>query len=281
MRFDDLKEEWDETPKKGILPLGAKMRMWEQIEKVTENKPRRKPYKWIAAACILLLMSVSGYLYVMPKASAKQLVTHTYPGDIRLLRLPDGSKVWVNQNTIIAYPEAFDGDTRSVTLNGEAYFEVARDASKPFIITSGPITTTVLGTSFRVSTYNNANPEVSVNSGKVKVEGRTNTVLLKKGDAARYENKTKTLLRHTVVPLEPKWKKVLIDVNGYTLEQVINKLSEDHAFTVTYSDNSLSALKIKGILDSRQGFEAMLQTVAFALQVKIEPQGDAMYHISR
>jgi len=281
MRFDDLQDEWDVTPEKGILPQGAKMRMWENIEKATAKRTRRNSYRWIVAACVLLLLSVAGYKYFMPEADAPLLITHTYPGDIRLLRLPDGSKVWVNQNTKIAYAETFEGNTRNVTLTGEAYFEVARDESKPFIITSGAITTTVLGTSFDIRSYSGMPPEVIVHSGKVKVEGRSNTVFLEKGDAAQYNDKTKTVRKETVMATMPEWKKALMDVDGYTLEQVINQLKENNIFTVTYGDENLRTLKIKGILDSRQGFDEMLQTVAFALQVKIEPEGNAIYHISR
>ncbi|TRW27241.1 iron dicitrate transport regulator FecR [Flavobacterium zepuense] len=282
MGLKELQDKWNATPDKGILPLSTKTRMWESIEAATIAKRRRKTYQWLAAACMLLLLSVSTYYFLnTPQANANIVVTHTYPGDIRLLRLPDGSRVWVNQNTIIEYPEVFEGNTRNVTLTGEAFFEVARDESKPFIITSGNITTTVLGTSFSVASYKNNSAMVSVHSGKVKVEGKQNKVFLVKGNAAIYRPATNMLQKNTVPVCEPNWKKSLIDIDGLTLQQVIAQLNKVKAFNVEYANDGLKELKIKGILDSRQGFEAMLQTIAFALEVKIEPHGPTTYRISR
>lgn len=282
MGLKELKNKWDATPQKGILPDGAKMRMWESIEKATLKKRRLPTYQWLAAACIAAVLSFTGYqLLTLNVSDTKMIITQTYPNDVRLLRLPDGSKVWVNQDTKIEYPEIFEGNTRNVTLEGEAYFEVAKDASKPFIITSGTITTTVLGTSFSITSYKCQAPEVRVRTGKVKVATNTDKVYLEKGYAAIYQPETSTLNKQTTPTLEPYWKKALIDIDGYTLSEVINELKKDHAFTVSYSTEDLKLLKIKGTLDSRQGFKEMLQTIAFALQVKIETTGPNTFRISR
>ena len=283
MKFNDLQEEWDATPEKGILPQGAKMRMWQSIEKATTQRNQRSRYQWFAAACALLLLSIGGYqIFDTFSAQAQTIVaTQTYPDDIRLLRLPDGSRVWVNQNTKIEYPETFTGNTRNVVLEGEAYFDVAKDKSKPFIITSGKITTTVVGTSFSITSYKGTAPRVNVRSGKVRVKGENNEVILVKGYSATYLYNTSTLQKHTINVMEPDWKKALIDIDGLTLGQVMASLKKDYNFNVRYTDENLQALKIKGTLDSRQGFEEMLQTIAFALQVTIEPDGTNSYRISR
>ena len=149
---NSINEDWDETPGKGILAEEIRLRMWKNIEKATIRRKKRS-YRWIAAACIAFLLSVAGYqsLYYTSFSSSKNIVsTKTFPQDIRLLRLPDGSRIWVNQNTEIEYPKQFASNERVISLKGEAFFEVARDTSRPFIITSGEIRTTVLGTSFNV-----------------------------------------------------------------------------------------------------------------------------------
>ena len=181
MNLNDFQDEWDAIPEKGILPQGVKDRMWENIQMATVQKRRKRSYRWIVAASIAILTLFGGYLFLMqPVTAAKAIVTNTYPNDIRLLRLPDGSRVWVNQNTKIAYTDEFAGDTREVTLSGEAFFEVAKDPDKPFIITSGAVRTTVLGTSFNVEAYAGKPIAVSVRSGLVKVQSSGNTVMLKK-----------------------------------------------------------------------------------------------------
>jgi len=197
------------------------------------------------------------------------------------LNLPDGTRVWLNENTEIEYPKKFSGNERAITLKGEAFFEVKRDPSHPFVITSGSIKTTVLGTSFTVKAYDNIEPEVNVRTGKVKVESDKNTVFLVRGDKAIYKAETSILNKQKSAVLEPNWKKVLIYVDDLTLAEVIAKLKTDHNFEVNYLDENLKNLKMKGTLDTRQGFYETLQTIAFALEIKIRPAGNNTYLISQ
>ena len=278
----EIQEEWDQTPYKGILPEGVKSRMWMNIRKETLNRQRLN-YGWITVACAVLLVSIIGYqfFFTTDTIAVPAVATNTFSNDVRLLRLPDGTRVWVNQNTHIEYPKEFEGDERKVTLKGEAFFEVAKDPSKPFIITSGNITTTVLGTSFNVKAYEGKSAEVSVRTGKVKVEGQQNTVLLERGYAALYAPDSKLVRRERITQLEPDWKKTLLDIDGLTLEQLMRELSIAHNLTVEYSSNDLKALKIKGTLDTRHGVHEMLQTIAFALDITIIAKSDTTYAISK
>lgn len=84
--------------------------------------------------------------------------------------LSDGSVVWLKGESRLNYPKTFTGNTREVTLKGEAFFEVAKDQERPFIIHSANLTTRVLGTSFNIKDYENEQSmEVAVVTGKVAV----------------------------------------------------------------------------------------------------------------
>ncbi|WP_294824821.1 FecR domain-containing protein [uncultured Flavobacterium sp.] len=282
MKFDDLEKQWNDTPEHGILPHGAKTRMWRNIKR-SAFKGRQRNYRWLAAACAAIIVTVSAYQIsaYYSRDIAPQVMTATGTDDVRLLRLPDGTRVWVNENTKIEFPETFTGETRTVTLAGEAYFDVARDEAKPFIITSGNMTTTVLGTSFTVTSYPGGQPEVRVHSGKVKVADSRSAVFLEKGFAAVYDTQITGMQKRKATAQEPEWKKSLLDIDGYTLNEVVAQLKKSHEFSVNYTDEGLKALKIKGTLDSGQGLDEMLQTLAFALQITIEPAGGGTYTISR
>ncbi|MGA9638617.1 FecR family protein [Flavobacterium sp.] len=279
---NNIKREWDSIPKQGILPYETKTRMWNTIEKNTVFKKRRRQ-RWMAAASVLFLLSIGSYQVVFnPIFSKTRIVaTKTFPQDIRILHLPDGTRVWVNENTEISYPKEFGSNERSVTLKGEAFFEVKRDPSKPFVIRSGEIKTTVLGTSFAIKAYDGMAPEVRVRTGKVRVDGRNNTVLLEKGDAGVMAPKTKTLQKQKTETLEPEWKKMMLDVDGLTLDQVIVQLQSFHHFDVQYANDNLKKLKLSGTLDARQGYVKMLQTVAFAVEVEIKATDSIHYSISK
>lgn len=282
MKSKRLREEWNAIPNRGILADETSSRMWKNIRNVTIDKYKTF-YNWTAAACAVFVLSIGSYYSLNQLQNSKIEIASakTFHKDIRLLNLPDGTRVWLNENTEIEYPKKFSGNERTITLKGEAFFEVKRDPSHPFVITSGSIKTTVLGTSFTIKAYNNIEPEVNVRTGKVKVESDKNTVFLVRGDKAIYKAETSILKKQKSAVLEPNWKKVLIYVDDLTLAEVIAKLKTDHNFEVNYLDENLKNLKMKGTLDTRQGFYETLQTIAFALEIKIRPAGNNTYLISQ
>jgi len=96
--------------------------------------------------------------------------TEAHPLNFKVITLPDGSTVKMNANTRIEYPGQFAADARKVKLSGEAFFEVTRDTTHPFIIETDNASVEVLGTSFNISAYPEAGMvEVNVETGKVKL----------------------------------------------------------------------------------------------------------------
>ena len=87
-----------------------------------------------------------------PLATVYNTLTTPRAGQYRLI-LPDGSKVWLNNSSSLKYPTSFTGKNREVMLSGEAYFEVAKDAAKPFIVKLADAVVNVLGTSFNIMAY--------------------------------------------------------------------------------------------------------------------------------
>lgn len=95
-------------------------------------------------------------LYTESKDASKEIMYNTLNiprGGEFFLQLSDGTKVWLNSETILRYPVQFDGKERRVQLTGEAYFEVARNENLPFLVESGEQVIKVLGTEFNISSY--------------------------------------------------------------------------------------------------------------------------------
>jgi len=107
------------------------------------------------------------------------------PGKDYSLRLPDGTNVTLNAATTIEMPLAF-GESREVTVKGEAYFQVAKNERKPFRVHLPKSTVQVLGTSFNVNTYDSSQVKVALESGAVKMSTNDGDVLLAPGKAVRY-----------------------------------------------------------------------------------------------
>ncbi len=122
----------------------------------------------ILAVCVSFIIQI--FLQDMPKEGSCLVVAEVPAGQKRIIRLEDGTEITLNGGSKISYPEPFEKDKREVSLEGEAFFEVARDVDRPFTVSSGELNTKVLGTSFNVKAYRGEQRiKVAVASGKVKV----------------------------------------------------------------------------------------------------------------
>jgi ferric-dicitrate binding protein FerR (iron transport regulator) len=138
--------------------------------------PKRKPILWrsIAAAAVILLVSSILYLQwpvIQQRLHPPQLTALTAGANQKKqVTLADGSRVWVNAGSELKYPKTFNSKIREVYLSGEAYFDIAHDAAKPFIIHTGNVVTTVLGTAFNIKEDKEKHTvQVTVTRGKVSV----------------------------------------------------------------------------------------------------------------
>ncbi|HEY8781697.1 MAG TPA: FecR domain-containing protein [Mucilaginibacter sp.] len=142
--------------------------------KVIMMRQRRILWRSIAAVAAVLAIFFTIYLErptLQNVSPAGQLISLTVPiNQKKQVILADGSKIWVNSLSQLKYPEEFYGKTREVYLSGEAYFDVQHDASRPFIIHTGKLVTTVLGTAFNIKEDNLRHTViVTVTRGKVSV----------------------------------------------------------------------------------------------------------------
>ncbi len=133
---------------------------------------RRTPFLTTFARIAAMVIIVAGAGWLLFEVAAPQKITVTTAADQKNVEvlLADGSTVFLNRNSSLTYPKNFRSGTRRVSLRGEAFFDIARDAEHPFIIDAGKADIKVLGTSFNVITENaSSEVEVYVASGKVLV----------------------------------------------------------------------------------------------------------------
>lgn len=170
-----MSASWDQTqriPETGLVP--------DFLPKETRRiKPDRAGrgyfgFRTVAAAAAVLLI-LTGLFFSRSAiwnaiSPVHQLETITVHAERRQLLLPDGSRVWLSPNSKLIYPDKFREGNRVVSLDGEAFFEVAHDVRHPFIIQSGKVNTRVLGTSFNISAYpKQTELSVTLVTGKVAV----------------------------------------------------------------------------------------------------------------
>lgn len=134
-----------------VLSRSDKDRIYQGVQQqVGEERKRRwnVPFFFIAASISLLLMGFAGW-YIWNTAMAAPAVHQIASGERhQIITMPDGTKVWLNAHSSLKYADNYGREDRSVTLQGEAFFQVKPDKERPFMVTAGPIQTRVLGTSF-------------------------------------------------------------------------------------------------------------------------------------
>jgi transmembrane sensor len=137
-------------------------------KKVVPMRPRRVLWRTIAALAAMLLLALG--IYLEQSRQPELISLNVSLNQKSQVVLADGSKVWVNSRSTLKYPKEFDGKTREVYLSGEAFFDIQHDPAKPFIIHTGNIVTTVLGTAFNIKEDKGTHTVVvTVTRGKVSV----------------------------------------------------------------------------------------------------------------
>ena len=134
----------------------------------TGNKLWRRVFHTIGNAAMAALMLVLGYFIYSEKET--YIKVSTVNGEVASYILPDQTKVWLNTNSTLLYPESFDSAKRLVKLEGEAFFDVAKDAGHPFVVSARDCDVEVTGTQFDVSAYPDS-PELQATlvSGSVRL----------------------------------------------------------------------------------------------------------------
>jgi ferric-dicitrate binding protein FerR (iron transport regulator) len=158
------------------------------------------------------------------------------------VELPDGSRVWLNAASSLKFPAAFAGDKREVELTGEAYFEIARDDSKPFRVTvrtsatAGPMIVEVLGTHFDIKAYRDE-PTIKATlvEGSVRVRRANKSRLLRPAEQADIRQGSDDI-RVSKANIEDvvAWKNGFFHFNGDDMSSIMRKLERWYDVTVTY-----------------------------------------------
>ncbi len=194
----------------------------------------------VAAAIALLLLAGGGYLLRphRPKAGPLVFLHKRVPaGRTDSLTLADGSIIVLNERSTLVYPARFAPGRRDVYLAGEAYFRVAKNPARPFVIHSGRLQTQVVGTSFNVYAYPQAaRQEVTVLTGKVVVSYPDDNqhVTLKPAQRAVFEP-ARHLLRATAVAnpaLSLAWRRGQLQFEDAPVDEVLDKLSARYGVAI-------------------------------------------------
>jgi len=177
------------------------------------------------------------------------------------LQLPDGSKVWLNAASAIKYPTAFTGKERLVELEGEAYFEVAKNAAMPFKVSARDATVEVLGTSFNVNAYRNESViKTTLLDGAVRLNAYQQSQTLKPGQqaVAKPAREQLEVVNNADIDKVMAWKNGLFNFEDASLEEVMRQLERWYDIEVTYA-KGIPPIRFGGEINRQNTLQDVLQ----------------------
>ncbi|MEQ6119484.1 FecR domain-containing protein [Reichenbachiella sp. MALMAid0571] len=210
-------------------------------------------------------------------SSVTSVVKNNPPGRKSQVFLPDGSIVWLNSASSIEYLPEFSENNRVVELKGEAYFDVAKNASKPFIVISKDLSVTALGTAFNVRSFvEDESMEVALIEGKVKVENvsltrNTPTEYLEPGQFVEYNSKEK-VMRKGVVDMKAKiaWKSGIIDFERASFNEVVRTIERWYGVKIqVVNENKTEEWQYSSQFDN-ESLENVLKSLSYTKQFKYD-----------
>lgn len=238
--------------------------------------------RWMRAVAAAVALAVAAFVGLQFLGNSEEWVTVTAQLDREEITLPDGSHVWLKENTQLSYIEDFGGDTRQLKLEGEAFFDVAKNPAKPFIIEAGEGTVTVLGTSFSIDT-DNMSTEVLVKTGKVTFQAteETEPVLLTKNMKAAYEAGANAPIVNTKVSLNTlAWQSGVLKYRGEALKQILSDVGNAYAVSIELTNKDLANCTFTDIIQLEgKSIEQALSGLLTQTQLKLE-ENNGVYRLS-
>lgn len=235
---------------------------------VVKQSAWKKILRYAAVWASLLLLAGAGYWWYRhnspsPAAAVRQYADSQTDFD-RYLTLPDGSTVVLHRGSRLVVPEKFNGSSREVTLLGEAYFDIRSDSLKPFVINTGQLKTTVLGTAFNISAYpGQAEITVSVTRGKVKVEDGSKVLAVLTPDQQIIYNTRNAAARQEAVNAAARasWTTNEMVFENATFEAIANTLSKRYEVNIQFSDDALKQCPVRVSFAGTESLEEVLDVI--------------------
>lgn len=260
-------------------------RMYRKIvQKIRFQRIKRISFR-AAALLIPFVLLIAGYMQVEKRIDFFAQTDYdeiTVPtGEHMQLMFQDGSKVYLNSGSHIRYPKKFSFFERRVYLEGEAWFEVAKGESWPFIVDLNCLDVKVKGTTFNVKAYPGDNKvNVSLKEGKIDVElSKNRMVSLQPGEKAVYDRSTDKCTVETYDLADASnydWRNNMLTFNNTPLEEVLKRLSQIYNIRFKMTDPHLYKYTYT-LTSNEKDLNVILSELEKITPLQFKAQGDTIF----
>lgn len=300
VRNKHYKEEFTQLINKlwATLPASPVAHDWSKVvrklQQETSTEAKKTPVvmritRWQAAAIIAIAITVCTSVWTYVKHSDNMTIQRTALQQMQQqpqktnthILLADGSTVILSPGSKLNYPSEFTGDTREVTLEGEAYFDIERNPGKPFIIHTGSVKTTVLGTSFSIKVAPNNIVTVTVTKGIVQVEETIKQVQLAElheNEQLVYDMNTKAATAHPVdAKAVVEWVLVDMAYSDLRFGDICKVLEKRYNVNIRFENPEMASKHITATFDGTERLENVLQILCDTQHMEYTMMGDTIY----
>jgi len=199
-------------------------------------------------------------------------------GKTSVLTLSDGTRVWLNAGTRLAFPQSFKGKYRGVFLDGEGYFEVTKNAAKKFIVSSLHTSVEVFGTKFNLNDYStDKKSKTTLLEGSVRLSEKNqiinNSVMLKPGQSGICNAKSGTISVQKESNLEKctSWRNGWYEFDNTNIREVLIRLERYYNVSFRYDEKTIrKALPVSGKLDLKDSIDNVMSVISNVANIKYE-----------
>lgn len=267
--FEKAKLAWESQPELDELGTQNLSRLQYKINQKDLSKPKEPNIRqlWVRVASVaailifgLLLGGTVTYLFSPAIKSTEQLVFETPRGEKSMVKLPDGSEVWLNANSRLVY-NSFSSTHRQVELKGEAFFKVAHNANAPFVVRTNECDIKVLGTTFNVMAYDEfGRKEITLIEGKVNVDMDGKEQVLKPGQALVLKNHC-TQISEVNASQSSSWIHNKFNFKDIPLSELMKRLENWYDVDITLENNTGREVNFTGTFKNEETIWQVLDAI--------------------
>ncbi|WP_066629939.1 FecR family protein [Labilibacter marinus] len=268
--YDEIKRVWEQTGSISYCFNEDTNRAWSETSQklfdAKNNRIKKITIRIAQAAAILALVFIASKLLF--NHEKQQLITQNEI--LKDYKLPDNSSVSINRHSKLSYINDFKGSSRNIWLEGEAFFDVAKNPNKPFIVKTHKGQFRVLGTSFNISCYQkNDEVALTVKTGKVMfVSPNNNQVIAIKGETIKYNPQTNKLIKTKITnPNATSWQTRKLIFNNTRLFDVLRTLENVYDVHITIKNKHINEFRLSANFDD-QPLDKILKVLALTFDLE-------------
>lgn len=278
--FDQVKSVWEKTASLAVFDQIDVDKNWNAVSAKLQlgKKEGRQVFmlpKLLRYAAAILLLAVAAFLITRNTGNSSiDMMTLTASNDIEAYELPDGTIVWLNEGSQLIYPSTFSPDERRIELKGQGFFDVAHDASHPFIVKTGETETKVLGTTFNLKGgKDNVATELVLVTGKVSFTKGAQELVLLPGEKVTIDNNGIIVKAANTNKNFMAWRTRSLVFENTAMEQVMKDIADLYGVTLTFEESAFKTCPLTTRFDG-ETLESVLETIELLFAVDIEQNGN-------